>query len=200
MGWLQMLNNHLDSLGATWQEIGLRLAADESQTLLVEQLLSRAELSRHSRADAASISNQASRHSANQDLIVLQDVELTAQVKMVELEAHLSVQHELQELKSRVVDLQAQADDKQSQSLHASGTAPGQDQVREVQPINGSGCNRAVTCCACALNPLLRDASRSNSLNLVTVLFSCYLEKEFRELGRKGGCDVCAVLYRNRCR
>ena len=142
MGWLQMLNNHLDSLGATWQEIGLRLAADESQTLLVEQLLSRAELSRHSRADAASISNQASRHSANQDLIVLQDVELTAQVKMVELEAHLSVQHEheLQELKSRVAELEAQAEEQQPQSLHASGTAPGQD-LREVQPINGSGCN-----------------------------------------------------------
>jgi hypothetical protein len=76
-------------------------------------------------------------------ITALQDVELTAQVKMVELEAHLSVQHEheLQELKSRVADLEAQADEQKSQSPHASGTAPGQDQVREVQPIKDTGCS-----------------------------------------------------------
>ena len=55
-------------------------------------------------------------------ITALQDVELTAQVKMVELEAQLSVQHEhaLQLLHSKVAELEAQAGEQQSPSLNAT--------------------------------------------------------------------------------
>ena len=58
-------------------------------------------------------------------ITALQDVELTAQVKMVELEAQLSVQHEqaLQVLHMKFADLEAQAEEQHSQSLNATVTS-----------------------------------------------------------------------------